>query len=156
MDLLGHHRRMLAWTAWANRESHASVARCGAPPPRAVRWLAHIAGAERTWLARLRGEPAPLAVWPDLALDACRRELDASAEAWAAFAAALDAGRLEAPVTYRNSRGEEFSSTPHDILAHATSHSACHRGQIAAELRAAGHEPVLTDYIHAVRQGFVR
>jgi uncharacterized damage-inducible protein DinB len=28
-----------------------------------------------------------------------------------------------------------------------------HRGQIAADMRASGVEPVYTDFIHAVRQG---
>jgi uncharacterized damage-inducible protein DinB len=34
-------------------------------------------------------------------------------------------------------------------------HSAYHRGQIAADMRAAGFEPVYTDFIHAVRQGYI-
>jgi uncharacterized damage-inducible protein DinB len=34
-------------------------------------------------------------------------------------------------------------------------HGAHHRGQIIAELRAAGAEPPYTDYIHSVRQGFL-
>jgi uncharacterized damage-inducible protein DinB len=35
-------------------------------------------------------------------------------------------------------------------------HSAYHRGQIAADVRAAGHEPAYTDFIHATRTGRVR
>jgi uncharacterized damage-inducible protein DinB len=35
-------------------------------------------------------------------------------------------------------------------------HSAYHRGQIAADMRAAGFAPPYTDFIHAVRQGFVK
>jgi uncharacterized damage-inducible protein DinB len=34
-------------------------------------------------------------------------------------------------------------------------HSAYHRGQVALEMRAAGHQPAYTDFIHAVRQGFL-
>jgi uncharacterized damage-inducible protein DinB len=34
-------------------------------------------------------------------------------------------------------------------------HSSYHRGQIAADMRAAGVTPAFTDFIHAVRQGFV-
>lgn len=34
-------------------------------------------------------------------------------------------------------------------------HSTYHRGQIAAAMRKAGATPAYTDFIHAVRQGFV-
>jgi uncharacterized damage-inducible protein DinB len=42
-----------------------------------------------------------------------------------------------------------------DILTHVLLHSAYHRGQIASQTRAAGGTPAYTDFIHAVRQGFV-
>jgi uncharacterized damage-inducible protein DinB len=35
-------------------------------------------------------------------------------------------------------------------------HSAYHRGQAALEMRAAGIQPAYTDFIHGVRQGFVK
>jgi uncharacterized damage-inducible protein DinB len=41
------------------------------------------------------------------------------------------------------------------MLVHTVLHSAYHRGQVAAEVRAAGGEPAYTDFIHAVRQGLV-
>jgi uncharacterized damage-inducible protein DinB len=34
-------------------------------------------------------------------------------------------------------------------------HSAYHRGQIASQMRAAGFTPAYTDFIHAVREGFI-
>jgi uncharacterized damage-inducible protein DinB len=36
---------------------------------------------------------------------------------------------------------------------HVIMHSAYHRGQIAAEVRAAGLTPAYTDFIQSVRQG---
>ena len=58
-------------------------------------------------------------------------------------------------ITYKNSKGEAWTSAVEDILVHVTTHSAYHRGQIAADLRAAGIQPPYTDYIHAVRQGLI-
>lgn len=43
-----------------------------------------------------------------------------------------------------------------DILTHVLMHSAYHRGQIASHMRANGKTPAYTDFIHAVRQGFVK
>ena len=62
---------------------------------------------------------------------------------------------LNEKIEYRNSKGEPWSSRVEDILTHVLFHSAYHRGQVALEMRAAGLEPAYTDFIHAVRQGFV-
>ncbi len=62
---------------------------------------------------------------------------------------------LERVVGYRNSRGEPWTSTVGDVVTHVVIHSAYHRGQVASELRGAGFEPAYTDFIHAVRQGFL-
>jgi uncharacterized damage-inducible protein DinB len=64
-------------------------------------------------------------------------------------------GSLDDKVEYRNSQGEPWSSRVEDILTHVLFHSAYHRGQIALQMRVSGMEPAYTDFIHAVRQGFV-
>jgi uncharacterized damage-inducible protein DinB len=58
---------------------------------------------------------------------------------------------LEKPVTYRNSAGDQFTSTVEDILTHIALHGSYHRGQIAASVRAGGDTPSPTDYIAFVR-----
>jgi uncharacterized damage-inducible protein DinB len=58
-------------------------------------------------------------------------------------------------VDYQNSKGENWKSRIDDILMHVITHSAYHRGQIAADMRSAGMNPAYTDFIHSVRQGFV-
>jgi len=49
-----------------------------------------------------------------------------------------------------------MASRVEDILTHVLFHSAYHRGQIALQMRASALEPAYTDFIHAVRQGFVK
>ncbi|HYC31176.1 MAG TPA: DinB family protein [Gemmatimonadales bacterium] len=150
---LAHHARQLRWDAWANRETLASLRRTGAPA--AVRWLAHIAGAELLWLGRLTGEPSEVAVWPELALDEVADHLSRLESAWPRYLASMTDEELEEPVGYRNSRGEFWTSGVGDILTHVVTHSAYHRGQIAASVRAAGGESAYTDFIHAVRKGLI-
>jgi uncharacterized damage-inducible protein DinB len=58
-------------------------------------------------------------------------------------------------VSYKNSKGEPWTSTILDVLTHVVMHSAYHRGQIASHMREIGQAPAYTDYIHAVRQGYV-
>jgi len=158
--LVAHHHRMLAWDDWANREALASLRACGKggerAPAKSVRWLAHIAGAERLWWARVARDKEPVPVWPEWDLDECAERIEDVARRWAARLASLSPDGLLAPIAYVNSKGESFANSLGDVLTHVVAHSAYHRGQIAADVRAAGFEPAYTDFIHCVRQGIVR
>ena len=152
--MIEHLRRLLQYDAWANMETLSSL-RAGTPPPRSLKWMAHIVGAECLWLARLRGEPAPLSVWPELEVESCGKLLEELSRRWPEYLE--DSGdSLGDSVSYTNSKGESWSNTVEEILTHATIHSAYHRGQVASDLRAAGKVAAYTDYIHAVRQGYIR
>jgi len=153
MDRLPDLRRHFAFDTWANREVAAALRALPEPPPGAVKTLAHIAGVLRLWLARVKGEPSPLAVWPDLDLEAVARELDAAAVLWRRQIESLKPEDMERDVAYVNSLGQAWTSTVGDILTQTIFHGVHHRAQILADLRRAGHEPPYVDFIHAVRSG---
>jgi uncharacterized damage-inducible protein DinB len=153
--LIAGLKRDFAWNDWANREALASLLRAGNPPPRAVKLLGHLVGTEHLWHARIRGEKSPMAVWPELPLAACGVEIERLAGIWRACLDGPGAPGLGQSVAYVNSKGESYTSFVEDILTHVVFHGAYHRGQIAASLREGGFEPAYTDYIQAVRQGFV-
>jgi uncharacterized damage-inducible protein DinB len=143
--------RLLRYDVWANREMLDSIPP-GNPPPRSLRWMNHIVAVELLWLSRMARKSAPLPVWPDMSLENCAKHLnDLSGE----LIESLNYEPLSQPVAYTNSKGESWNSTIEDILTHVAIHSAYHRGQIASDLRTAGHEPAYTDYIHAIRQRFI-
>ena len=146
--------RLLRYDIWANGETLDSL-RQGSPPAKSLRWMAHIIAAEHLWLARLRRVSAPLPVWPDLTVNECATHLTQLSAGWPEYLAEAGSGGLAKRVTYTNSKGEEWGSAVGDILTHVTIHSAYHRGQIASDMRAGGKTPAYTDFIHAVRQGFV-
>jgi uncharacterized damage-inducible protein DinB len=147
--------RLFAHDRWANREMLAMLRAGGGEPARAVTLLAHILAAEQLWLERLRGQPPSLPVWPELSLDECAQLLDSLAGAWRAQLAGMADADMDRRVDYTNTRGEPWSNSAGDILTHVVLHSSHHRGQIAAAVRGAGSAPGYTDFIHAVRQGFV-
>ncbi len=153
-DLQELHR-LFAYDRWANRETLASLAAAGEPPARALRFMAHIVATERLWLGRLLADGERVVVWPELTLAECAARLDEMAERWEEVLGGLAEEDLPRAVEYVNSSGEAWTGTVGDILTHMVMHGVYHRGQIAAELRQAGHEPAYTDFIHAVRQGFV-
>ena len=150
-----HYRRLLRYDAWANSEALRSMEKTGAPPPKAVGWLAHIIGAEKLWLSRLLETPTEYPVWPELDLAGCAAALVGLAREWPSYLGQLADADLADSVAYRNTKGELWTSTIGDILEHVVSHGAYHRGQIASGMRAAGLAPAYTDFIHAVRQGLV-
>jgi uncharacterized damage-inducible protein DinB len=155
MELLQHYRELARYDGWANLEVVTSFRALGSPPPRALRFMAHIVGAEQVWLARLQQKQAPLPVWPDLSVDGCEEQVRELARQWQSLLASGVPDLLEQLVAYKNSKGEPWNSTTRDILTHVFMHSTYHRGQIAAEVRQAGHVPAYTDFIHGVRQGLV-
>jgi uncharacterized damage-inducible protein DinB len=147
-------RRLLEHDGWANAAAVVAL-REGPAPPKAVAWLAHIIGAERLWIARIREEPPVMPVWPDFELETCARELTELQGEWVRCLEALDDETLYDGVGYRNTKGEFWTSTVADILSHVVLHASYHRGQIAAAIREAGGTPPYTDFIHAVRSGLI-
>ena len=90
-----------------------------------------------------------------MTLDQCAGEIADLARLWQDYLNALTPEQLSRPIPYVNTKGESWTNTVEDILTHAVIHSAYHRGQIAADVRASGHTPAYTDFIHGVRQGLV-
>jgi uncharacterized damage-inducible protein DinB len=149
--MLKHLRRLFAYNAWANREVVGSFLSSGNVPARVLQLNSHILAAERLWLARLQQQPQTVAVWPDFDLQRCQAEAQTMPRLWESYLSGLDEGDLVTGVTYKNSKGEVFTSRREDILQHVILHSTYHRGQIAAAMREAGLTPAYTDFIHAVR-----
>ena len=117
--------------------------------------MAHILSAEKLWFERLRHASQSLPVWPTASMQECLALADEMANLWRYYLTPLLPGAFNEKIEYRNSKGELWSSRVEDVLTHVLTHSAYHRGQVALEMRAAGMEPAYTDFIHAVRQGFV-
>jgi len=155
MDMNQHISRLFAYDDWANREVLVALESTNNPPARSLKLLAHILSAERLWLERLLQEKQSNPVWPEFSMEQCKVEAAELPPLWKKYLASMNESTFAASITYTNTKGESFSSQRQDILIHVTMHSAYHRGQIAADMRAAGRTPPLTDFIHAVRQGFV-
>jgi uncharacterized damage-inducible protein DinB len=147
LDLLRRHG------AWADARLLAALEAAPTPPKGVLRELAHVRGAQATWLARIAGGEPSLAIWPELSvgeLGRVGRELDGS---WHELHAGLNEADLDRAVRYANSRGERFETPLVDVLLHVALHGQYHRGKANAGLRAAGVEPASVDYIAWSRLG---
>ena len=136
---------------WADRRALASLRGMANPPATAVELLAHILGASRVWLARMDGSKSPLAVWPKLTLDEAERVINENANGYRRILSNLPSAGLHQPITYKNSAGDQFTSTIEDMLTQVITHASYHRGQITAQVRATGGTPNPTDYIAYIR-----
>lgn len=145
--LLTHLRSLRDHGEWADAHLLSAVAGASVPVPAAIRELAHIRGAQETWLARIEQRGATLPVWPDLTIAELARagsEVDAAMRA--RFEGLRDAA-LNDVVAYANSTGTHFTTPLGEILLHLLLHGQYHRGKVNAALRAAGAQPVGIDYI---------
>ena len=136
---------------WADERVHASLVDAANPPPHTLDLFAHIVGAEHVWLSRIRGEKPEVPVWPKLSLAQCAELGARNADEFLALVESVDETALDGGITYRNSAGDEFTTSLKDILIHVALHGTYHRGQIAAAVRAGGDTPASTDYIALVR-----
>lgn len=160
-----HFEMMAAYNAWANGRLMAAAAALPEADYRADLGAAfgsvhgtlnHLVVADRIWLARFRGAPAPglrldQIVHDDRAgLDAARRALD---DDIVAFVAGLGEADIAAEFTYRMvTRDREVTQPMAPALAHFFNHQTHHRGQVHALLtRLTGEAPPL-DLIYFQRE----
>ena len=153
--MIKHIQRLFTYDDWANREVLSSLQAVQVAPPRSVKLLAHTLSAEKLWYQRLQLQRQTYPVWPEFSLEHCKLEVEEMPRLWKVYLESLKEDGLTCLLSYKNTKGESFSSSKEDILMHVVMHSAYHRGQIAADMRAAGCAPLYTDFIHAARQGFL-
>jgi uncharacterized damage-inducible protein DinB len=147
----GEFVSLMAHLRWADECAWQSLARVADPPTRTVELYAHIIGTEETWLARITGNPARMAVWPDWPLERVHEMSALVHRELGVLAESVEADGGSRAVDYVNSAGQAFRSRVADMLRHVAQHGSYHRGQIALLLRGDGLVPEPTDYIAFVR-----
>ena len=148
--------RLFTFDAWATRATLESLVAMDAPPQAAVRWIAHVVGAQEVWWGRMQDPLVPAEVWPEMELDETADRHERMVARWAGLLAAAEpAVALDGTLHYANTRGERLSTPVADVLTHVVLHGMHHRGQIAAAVRAAGGTPAATDFVHASRIGML-
>jgi uncharacterized damage-inducible protein DinB len=156
VNLADYLRRQFSYDEWANREVLNAIRSAGGANQRSLQLMSHILAAELVWLERLTHQLQSVPVWPEPDLAQCEAQAAQLGGQWLEFLDLLTAGDVSQSITYKNSKGEEWTSTIVDVLTHVVMHSAYHRGQIASHMRANGQTPAYTDFIHGVRQGLVK
>jgi uncharacterized damage-inducible protein DinB len=150
-DLKDHFARLVQHLEWADQRALTSLRSAANLPAKALETYSHILGSEHVWLSRLYGMPARVAVWPNLTLEECEALAAENASQYRKVVDGLADDALERGITYKNSAGEQFTSSVENILTHVFMHGSYHRGQVASLVRAGGDRPSPTDYIFFTR-----
>jgi uncharacterized damage-inducible protein DinB len=154
MQTLEMIRGLLRYNEWSNGKMIDSLRQSASPSAKAVRALAHLLLAEKTWLARLKTnqDSTGFDFWQGTTLEECEALALEVRRSFAALMDELTEDELDSLATYKNSKGAQYSTSYRDILTHVLMHSAYHRGQVAMAVRAEGDAPAYTDYIAFVRE----
>ena len=148
--MLDLFRRLFSYDGWAIERSLSSID--ASRRSEAALLLSHILLAEKIWLTRLRGEGSShIPTFEDLPLDECEKMANELHRGYREFIDSLNDADLNRTTTYKNTRGEEFSTPVREVLMHVGLHGAYHRGQIAWLVREGGGTAVSTDYITFTR-----
>ena len=121
----------------------------------------HILLANRVWLARFKGVPAPDGFMaPGIRsldqelysnLDDLRRERSLTDEELSAWVSELTPERLAAPLVFMR-RGHKLETPLWGVVAHVFNHQTHHRGQITTLLTQQGSDPGSTDLFAMLRE----
>ncbi len=154
-------RRLFEYDDESNAKAISAI-RSAKPSPeqdRAIGLMAHVLIARREWLRRIGG---PAAVG-DAAqtteffpkgydFNDLERLLAEVRSWWQDWLANLSEAKLRQIYEYNSSDGARWSTHIEDSLTHVLLHGSYHRGQIALLVKAAGGEPVSTDFIASARK----
>ena len=149
-----HFKKIFNYNAWANTKLINCIKGQQITEIIVLKLLSHIVLAEQTWMLRLKnGDYQNKNFWQELNITECEKISNKNYLDYIEFINVKnDESEFTNTVTYKNSKGIEFTTTIEDVLTHVAFHSAYHRGQIAREIRKLDKEPVLTDYIAYVRE----
>jgi uncharacterized damage-inducible protein DinB len=149
--MLDRLRRLFTHARWADTAMFHAMAAAPDPPATALRECLHVLGAGETWLSRLEGRSARVAIWPEAPIDEAMTLAEIVHDSYGAYLKSLSAHDLDRVVAYTNSAGAAFENTVADVLTQVATHGQYHRGKANLLLRQAGLTPVPVDYIVWVR-----
>lgn len=111
---------------------------------KSMKLFSHVLNAHHIWNSRINGNEHAYTVWE---VHDTRLLKMINASNYEETLHLLEKTDLAAMLSYTNSKAQTFSNNVRDILFHVINHSTYHRGQMAADFKYSGLEPLNTDYI---------
>ncbi len=141
----------LDYTAWASARLLEAAAKLspeeltrdfGTTDKNVVGTLAHVFAADRVWMTRIQGQPpAKFITDADRDLALLNREWPALLYVWQQWAGGLTAENITTAASYKDLKGNSYTTPWWQIVLHVVNHGTHHRGQASGFLRAMGYVP---------------
>lgn len=142
-----HFNKLLQYEIWANDKMIDAIRYCKPEDEILNKLVSHILAARVVWLERIQEDAHTKAIWEIQSLEKCIQLNEHINRQYIDFMKSLENKDLYKIVSYKNLKGDDFSTTLSDILVHVFNHSTYHRGQIANRLKALSLNIQPTDYI---------
>lgn len=111
--------------------------------------LVHVFGADRVWLARLKGGPADRYLTPeDYNLRVLQEDWPALYRQWISWAEGLTDADCAEERSYSDMKGNPWRHPVGLLVLHVVNHASHHRGQVSGFLRSMGHPPPSVDLVY--------
>lgn len=144
---------MFAYNSWANNLFLDCLSDNTVANAKVYLLMSHLLAAEEIWLCRLKSKmPSQQKLWQEMDLPNLKEKAKESYLAWDLWLQGYHSEDFSTEISYYNSKGQAFTTSVADILAHVINHGTYHRAQIATLLRLESVDPPSSDYIVYVRQ----
>ncbi len=144
-------RFQIAYSAWASGQLVDAAAKLtpteltrdfGTATKSVLGTLVHLFGADRVWLARMKGDLSNrFLAEEDYQLTVLQNDWPALYRQWQDWAAGLTDEACAAELSYRDMRGNPWRKPLGLLVLHVVNHGTHHRGQVSGFPRAMGHVP---------------
>ena len=114
--------------------------------------LVHTFAGDRLWFSRVSGGPHPGFITDaDRSLAVLQNDWPAIYERWKKWAGQLTDESVLGSVSYKDLKGNPWTTTIWQVVLHVVNHGTHHRGQASGFLRSMGHTPPQLDLIYYYR-----
>lgn len=145
-----HFFNFYHYEIWANEKIMESIQMYAPKDQQILRLFSHILSAQTIWLQRMKLESVLQNAWQVLAVEECKLQMHQNHQLLLEFI--RNTQNFNQKISYKNTKGEEFTNTIYEILTHLFNHSSYHRGQIVFCLKNYTQDLPVTDIIFYLRE----
>lgn len=146
-----YFQSLYQYNKWANDKVLDVFLKQDTVPEKSLLWMSHIIAAEKAWFSRIVNEDfGAFKLWESVELPELK-ELQLKFDGLYINHVSSKED-FESFISYKNTKGEAHETKLSDILIHVANHGTYHRGQISANLKENGIQPVSTDFIFWKRE----
>jgi len=117
-----------------------------------VELISHIVIAEDIVYKRISNEFYENQFWNLLSIEECKKIVEQTSPKFMQYIRSLPENDFQKKISYKNSKGIDYTTSVEDLLTHVAFHGVYHRGQIMLLMRDSGQDVVATDYAKFIRE----